>query len=141
MAPSGKRKVIVTGCYDWFHSGHVRFLEEVAELGDVYVGVGSDENIRLLKGAGHPMIPARERAYVVGSIRHVAQAFIPTGSGWLDAEPEILELEPDGYAVNEDGDVPEKRRFCEEHGIEYIVLQRLPKEGLPRRESTALRGF
>src|SRR5438876_406555 len=30
------KKVIVTGCYDWFHSGHVRFFEECADLGDLY---------------------------------------------------------------------------------------------------------
>jgi len=26
----GRKKVIVTGCYDWFHSGHIRFFEEVS---------------------------------------------------------------------------------------------------------------
>ena len=30
----------MTGCYDWFHSGHVRFFEEVSELGDLYVVAG-----------------------------------------------------------------------------------------------------
>jgi len=43
---SGKRKVIVTGCYDFFHSGHVRFFEVVAGLGDLFVVVGNDENVR-----------------------------------------------------------------------------------------------
>jgi hypothetical protein len=59
----------------------------------------------------------------------------------MDAEPEFEKIRPDIYAVNEDGDRPEKRAFCERHGIEYRVLKRLPKEGLPRRQSTALRGF
>jgi hypothetical protein len=59
----------------------------------------------------------------------------------MDAEPEIELLKPDIYAVNEDGDVPEKRAFCAKHGMEYVVLQRSPKEGLPQRESTVLRGF
>ena len=45
------------------------------------------------------------------------------------------------YAVNEDGDKPEKREFCEAHGMQYVVLKRTPKEGLPRRQSTDLRGF
>jgi cytidyltransferase-like protein len=133
--------VIVTGCYDWFHSGHVRFFEEVAALGDLYVVVGHDANIRLLKGAGHPMLPEQERRYMVQSIRHVKQALISTGGGWLDAEPEIERIQPHIYAVNEDGDRPEKRAYCEARGIEYRVLKRVPKEGLPRRESTALRGF
>jgi len=43
--------------------------------------------------------------------------------------------------VNEDGDKIEKRRFCEENGLEYIVLKRTPKSGLPRRSSTDLRGY
>jgi cytidyltransferase-like protein len=138
---SERKKVIVTGCYDWFHSGHVAFFEEVAGHGDLYVVVGHDENIKLLKGEGHPLFPARERRYVVQSIRYVKQALVSTGHGWMDAEPEIAKLQPDAYAVNEDGDKPEKRAFCEQHGLEYIVLKRVPKEGLPKRESTALRGF
>ncbi|MFN2161229.1 MAG: cytidyltransferase, partial [Candidatus Promineifilaceae bacterium] len=78
---------------------------------------------------------------MVQSIRFVKQALVSTGQGWMDAEPEIAVIKPDIYAVNEDGDKPEKRSFCEEHGLEYVVLKRLPKEGLPGRESTALRGF
>jgi cytidyltransferase-like protein len=139
--PAAGRKVVVTGCFDWFHSGHVRFFEEVSELGDLYVVVGSDENVRLLKGEGHPLFPAIQRRYMAGSIRFVKQALISTGSGWMDAEPEFVRLKPDIYAVNEDGDKPEKAEFCRKHGIEYKVLKRIPKQGLPRRQSTALRGF
>lgn len=138
---SSRKKVIVTGCYDWLHSGHVRFFEEVSGLGDLYVVIGHDENIRLLKGEGHPMFPQEERLYMVGAIRHVKEALIATGRGWLDAGPQIDRIKPDVYVVNADGDRPEKRTFCETHGIEYVVLEREPKEGLPRRESTVLRGF
>ncbi|NQU40874.1 MAG: adenylyltransferase/cytidyltransferase family protein [Lentisphaerae bacterium] len=141
LSATGRRKVMVTGCYDWFHSGHVAFFEEVAALGDLYVVVGHDANILLLKGAGHPMFPDQERRYIAGSIRYVHQALISSGHGWMDAEPEIDRIRPDMYAVNEDGDKPEKRTFCEQHGLEYVVLKRLPKQGLPRRESTHLRGF
>lgn len=137
----GRRKVIVTGCYDWFHSGHVRFFEEVSELGDLYVVVGHDANIKLLKGDGHPLIRQDERRYVAASIRYVKQCFISTGMGWLDAEPEIRKIKPDMYVVNEDGDKPEKRAYCEKNGIKYVVCRRVPKEGLCRRTSTNLRGF
>lgn len=140
-AATDAKKVIVTGCYDWFHSGHVRFFEEVSQLGQLYVIVGHDANIRLLKGEGHPMFPAKERRYVVGVVRYVHRALISSGNGWVDAEPEIQSIRPDIYAVNEDGDRREKREYCVENGIEYRVLKRTPKEGLPRRESTDLRGF
>jgi cytidyltransferase-like protein len=136
-----KKKVIVTGCFDWLHSGHVRFFEEVSALGELYVGVGHDENLRLLKGAGHPLFPETERRYMVQSIRYVKEALITTGHGWMDAEPEIQRLEIDAYAVNDDGDKPEKRAFCAANGLEYIVLSRTPALGLPRRQSTDLRGF
>jgi len=138
---TARKRIVVTGCYDWFHSGHVRFFEEVSELGDLYVVAGSDENVRLLKGEGHPLFPQDERRYFVQSIRYVKRALISTGHGWMDAEPEIAMIRPDMYAVNEDGDKPEKREFCETHGIQYVVLKRTPKEGLPRRQSTDLRGF
>lgn len=139
-SPTGK-KVIITGCYDYFHSGHLRFFEECAQLGDLYVTVGSDDNIRELKGEGHPLFPAEQRRYIVGSVRQVKQAMVATGRGWLDAEPEIRRIKPDIYAVNEDGDKPAKRDYCEKNGIEYRVLKRLPRPGLPRRASTDLRGF
>ncbi len=138
---SERKRVLVTGCFDWFHSGHVRFFEEVSGLGDLCVVVGSDQNVRLLKGEGHPMFPQDERRYMVQSVRTVKQALISSGSGWMDAEPEIAWLKPDIYAVNEDGDQPEKRSFCEVHGIQYAVLKRTPKAGLPRRQSVDLRGF
>ena len=140
-ADSGRKKVIVTGCYDWLHSGHVRFFQETSALGDLYVVVGNDKNVAFLKGEHHPMFKQDERRYMVGSIRYVTQALISTGMGWMDAEPQIAEIQPDIYAVNEDGDKPEKRAFCAEHGLQYAVLQRTPAEGLPRRQSTDLRGF
>jgi len=143
-APAGKtvqKRSVVTGCYDWLHSGHVRFFEEASEFGELFVVVGHDENLRLLKGEGHPLFPEDERRYMVQSVRFVKQALISSGKGWMDAEPEIESILPDYYVVNEDGDKPEKREFCAGRGIEYKVLKRLPKPGLPRRESTSLRGF
>ena len=137
----GRKKIVATGCYDWFHSGHVRFCEEVSAHGDLYVIVGHDANIRLLKGAGHPLLPEAERRYVVGSIKFVKQALISSGEGWLDADPEIKRLRPDIYAVNEDGDKGGKREYCQQLGIEYLVLKRTPAPGLPKRSSTDLRGF
>lgn len=138
---SARKRVLVTGCYDWFHSGHVRFFEDASALGDLYVVVGHNANITLLKGAGHPLFPQAVRLYMVHAVRFVHQALISTGHGWMDAEPEVALIKPHFYVVNEDGDKPEKKAFCTAHGIEYVVLKRIPKEGLPKRESTLLRGF
>ncbi len=138
---SDRKKIVVTGCYDWFHSGHLRFFEEASQFGDLYVVVGNDANVEKLKGEGHPMFPEEERRYIVQSMRFVKGAYVASGDGWLDAAPEIARIQPDIYLVNEDGDKPVKAEFCEENGLEYVVLKRTPKEGLPRRSSTNLRGF
>jgi len=76
ISAAGRKKVLVTGCFDWVHTGHVRFFEEVSELGDVYAVVGSDANIELLKGAGHPLFRQNERCYMVGAVRYVKLAVV-----------------------------------------------------------------
>lgn len=141
LSGSERKKVIVTGCFDWLHSGHIRFFELASAYGDLYVSIGSDGTIRQLKGAGHPLQSQAERLYMVQAIRSVNQAFIASGSGYLDVEPEIDRIKPDIYLVNEDGDRLEKREFCRMHGLQYVLLQRVPKDGLPVRQSTHLRGF
>lgn len=136
-----RKKVMVSGCFDWVHSGHVRFFEEAAEYGDLYVVVGHDQNLRLLKGKGHPLFTQEERQYWVHAIRFVHTALISSGHGWLDVEPEVIKYQPDIFIVNHDGDKTEKREFFRKMGIEYRVLERKPKEGLTARESSQLRGF
>ncbi|MDE2184075.1 MAG: adenylyltransferase/cytidyltransferase family protein [Alphaproteobacteria bacterium] len=139
--PTGRQSVAVTGCYDWLHSGHVRFFEEAAGHGDLTVFVGNDACIEGLKGKGHPQFGQDERRYMVGAVRHVHQAIVSSGSGWLDADAEIRALKPDIFIVNEDGDKDCKRDYCRDLGIEYRVLKRVPAAGLPKRSSTGLRGF
>jgi cytidyltransferase-like protein len=140
-SPADAPRVVVTGCYDWLHSGHLRFFMDAAAYGALHVVVGSDRNVELLKGPGHPLQGEEERRFMVGSVRSVHRGLISSGSGWMDAEPEIAEIRPTYYVVNEDGDQPEKREFCTAHGIRYVVLERLPQAGLQARSSTALRGF
>jgi len=139
--PAGVPRVVVTGCYDWLHSGHIRFFMDAAAFGALYAVVGSDRNVTLLKGPDHPLHGEQERRYMVAAVRSVHACLVSSGSGWMDAEPEIDAIKPAFYVVNDDGDQPEKREFCRAHGIEYVVLQRVPHAGLPARSSTDLRGY
>ncbi len=134
-------RVVVTGCYDWLHSGHVRFFEKVSGYGELYAIVGHDANVRLLKGNGHPGFLQEQRRYMTGAVRHVHCSLVSTGSGWMDAEPEISSIGAHIYAVNKGGDKPERREYCRAHGLEYLVLSRVPAAGLLRRSSTDLRGL
>lgn len=132
------KKVFVSGCFDLLHSGHIAFLEEAAKYGDLYVALGSDKTVFELKGRV-PVNSEDERLYMMRSLNCVKSAFISHGSGMLDFLEEFKQIHPDILIVNEDGNLPAKRRLCEEMGIEYMILHRVPHPGLEARSTTALR--
>jgi cytidyltransferase-like protein len=129
-------KVLVSGCYDLLHSGHIEFFQEASAYGDLYVALGSDQTVFDLKGRV-PINDEQERLFMVRAVSCVKRAFISKGSGLLDFEQEMRQLRPDYLVVNEDGNLEEKRRLCEELGVNYIILSRKPHEGLPSRSTTA----
>lgn len=132
------KKIFVSGCFDLLHSGHVAFLEEAAGYGDLYVALGSDQTVYDLKGR-IPVNTQEERLFMVSSLSCVKHAFISQGSGMLDFLDEFRQIKPDIFIVNEDGNLPDKRKLCAEFGVEYLVLERTPKTGLSPRSTTALR--
>jgi glycerol-3-phosphate cytidylyltransferase-like family protein len=120
------------------HSGHIAFLKTAAEYGQVYACIGSDETVFSLKGR-YPVVNQSERKYCLDALDAVFEARVSRGDGHLDFLPELLEIQPDIFVVNADGDSPEKQALMSQHGIEYIVLDRIPAENLPPRSTTALR--
>ncbi len=120
------------------HSGHVAFFREAAGYGNLYVGIGSDATIRELKGRD-TINSEQERLYMVKAVRYVKDAWINRGSGIMDFEEDLRAFRPDIFLVNEDGNSPAKAALCEELGIEYVVLERIPEAGLPARSTTAIR--
>lgn len=133
-----KKKVFVSGCYDMLHSGHVAFFKEASKYGDLYVGIGSDKTIEQLKNR-KTVCSERERLYMVKSIRYVKDAMINSGNGIMDFIESVDLIKPDVFVVNSDGGNETKRLFCQERGIEYVVLEREPEAGLQARSTTALR--
>ena len=120
------------------HSGHVEFFRQAAQYGDLYVGIGSDKTILHYKN--HKTVYSeQERLFMVKSIRYVKEAYINAGSGILDFLPTLDIVNPDILVVNSDGGSEAKRKVCEERGVEYVVLERDPHEGLEARSSTDLK--
>lgn len=132
------KKVFVSGCYDLLHSGHVEFFRQAAEYGDLYVGIGSDETILHYKGH-KTLYPEQERLFMVKAIRYVKEAYINQGSGILDFIPTLDIVNPDMLVVNSDGASEAKAALCKERGMEYVVLERTPHEGMEARSSTSLK--
>ncbi len=73
----GQRVVFTNGCFDLFHAGHLRTIDEAASQGDVLiVAVNSDTSVRRLKGEGRPVIAAEQRAQVLAAIESVDRVVI-----------------------------------------------------------------
>jgi len=130
--------VLVSGCFDLLHSGHLKFFEEAAQFGDVYVALGSDENIEKLKK--RPTInKENERQWMINKLADVKKCFVSYGDGDLHFTDDLIRIKPDYFIANEEGHTESKQALCEKHGVQYIILQRTPPEGLPGRSTTALR--
>ncbi len=132
------KKVFVTGCFDMLHSGHIAFLTTAAEFGDLYVCIGSDENVKQLKGR-YPVTNEAERQYMINALKCIKEVRINSGFGIIDFLAELKNIQPDIFVVNEDGHTPEKEAICQQLNIEYRVCNRLPHEDLPVRSTTTLR--
>lgn len=128
----------MSGCYDLLHSGHVEFFQQASQFGDLYVGIGSDATYLEYKHR-KPMFPEEERLFMVKNVKCVTDAFINEGSGVIDFLPTLDIVKPDILVVNAEGGSEEKRKLCEERGMEYIVLERTPHEGLQARSSSSLK--
>jgi rfaE bifunctional protein nucleotidyltransferase chain/domain len=127
---SGARIVLANGCFDVLHVGHVRYLAGARQLGDILVvGINSDEQVAIQKGAGRPVLPENERAEIVAALESVTYVTIfdePT------VEQLLLELKPDVHAKGTDytaESVPE-RDVVRSYGGEVAIV------GDPKDHST-----
>ena len=96
----GRRVVLANGCFDLLHVGHVRYLSAARGLGDaLVVGLNSDASVRRLKGPGRPVIPADERAELIGALAAVDLVVVFDDDS---AEALIARLRPDVHAKGTD---------------------------------------
>ncbi|MEI6950057.1 adenylyltransferase/cytidyltransferase family protein [Paraflavisolibacter sp. H34] len=132
------KRVMVSGCFDMLHSGHIAFLKEASTYGQVHACIGNDENVYRLKGR-YPVTSQEERKYMIDALACVTACHINKGFGLIDFTQELDEIRPDIFVVNEDGASPAKAELCRQRNIEYKILQRIPHENLPPRSTTNLR--
>lgn len=114
---------MVAGCFDLLHASHVVFLNKAASLGDLYVSLGADQSIVQQKNK-QPTYTQSERKYLLENLRCVSWVEVVRDPGPLGFIEHLQEIRPDLFVINEDGDSPEKRRACEENGVEYLVFPR-----------------
>lgn len=126
----GAKIVFANGCFDVLHVGHTRYLAGARALGDLLVvGINSDEQVRIQKGPGRPILLQAERAELVASLESVDYVTVfnePT------VEQLLLTLKPDVHAKGTDytEDTVPEREVVRSYGGRVAIV------GDPKDHST-----
>lgn len=118
------RIVVTNGCLDVIHAGHVKYLSEAKNLGDILlVGINSDFGVRVLKGDNRPINTERDRAEVLASMEMVDLVYIFNDTCAAD----FLELaKPDIYVKGGDYTLetlnPAEREVLERIGSKIVFI-------------------
>ncbi len=119
----GKRIVFTNGCFDILHRGHMEYLSDASDMGDVFIiGLNSDASVRRLKGASRPAVDEESRALTLAAFEFVDYVVL-LGE---DTPCELMRLLiPDVWVKGGDYDNIDKLpefRVMEELGGEVTVL-------------------
>ena len=109
--------VLVGGCFDILHFGHIYFLKKAKSLGDVLiVALESDENTRKLKGPSRPIHTQKQRKEMLEALRFVDKIIsLPPLPNYRQL---VAEIKPQIIAVTQ-GDT--KNTF----GIKTVVIPKI----------------
>jgi len=79
LKDEGKKIVFTNGCFDILHRGHVAYLNQASEEGDILViGLNSDASVKRLKGEERPINNEQDRAYLLAGLGFVDYVVIFT---------------------------------------------------------------
>ena len=77
LKAAGKKIMFTNGCFDIIHAGHVEYLQEAAELGDILIiGLNSDNSVKRLKGKNRPINSQINRAKVLSALATISYVVI-----------------------------------------------------------------
>lgn len=134
MIENEKKSVVwVNGTFDVLHYGHLMLLEHAARIGELHVGVDSDDRVRKLKGKNRPVFDVSKRVRMLAALRCVHRVYVFSSDEELAG---IMErLEPDCMVIGSDY----KGKFIvgSEHVKKIVFFERL--EGISTTEITNLK--
>jgi len=118
------KTIFVSGTYDILHAGHIQFFKEARELGDyLVVSFCSEQNLLLYKNR-RASVPDDNKKILLEAIRYIDKVVIGSDDGGVwDFVPAFLEEKPDVLVVTtDDKHAEEKRKFCDEHKVKFVIL-------------------
>lgn len=124
---TSKKTVLVGGCFDIVHLGHLLFLEKAKEKGEILIVLlESDENIRKTKGEKRPINKQESRALFLSKLKMVDFVIkLPVMKNDDDYLKIIKEIKPKIIAVSSgDKKLEIKKKEAKEVGAKVIIVSR-----------------
>ncbi len=132
-----KKIVLVGGCFDLLHYGHISFLNQAKTHGDwLTVALESDENVRRMKGEARPIHTQAQRKEMLESLSFVDEVLsLPPMQGDRVYYELVRKIKPSVIAVTE-GD-PHKVKKSEQAAEMGATLIEIPKVHTPSTSQLA----
>lgn len=132
-----KTRVLVGGCFDVLHVGHIHFLTHAKKLGDILiVALESDENVKMRKGSSRPIHTQEQRKGMLEALLVVNEVIcLPTMKHDSAYQELVLHINPDIIAVTE-GDPYTVHKKKQAKSIQAVVVE-IPKIHTPSTSQLA----
>lgn len=121
--------VLVGGCFDILHLGHIHFLKKAKSLGDyLVVALESDKNIKRLKGKGRPFNNQKQRKEILESLRFVDEVAIlkdrMTDKDYMNL---VTKIKPSIIAITKGDPIKKlKQKQAERVGAKVLEIKKIP---------------
>lgn len=125
---TNKKTVLAGGCFDIFHKGHIKFLEEAKKRGDILIVLlESDENIKKNKGKERPINDQESRAVFLNNLRVVDYVVKLSGINKDEDYSRLVnEIKPKVIAMSEgDEKANKKLNQAKKVGAELVTVNKL----------------
>jgi rfaE bifunctional protein nucleotidyltransferase chain/domain len=126
-----KNIVLVGGCFDILHIGHITFLEEAKKRGEfLVILLESDSKIKQLKGLKRPINPQKTRARILSSLKFVdCVILLPENLKDSDYDLIVQKINPKIIAVSaQDSGIQHKQRSAKLVGAKVVKVTKKIKE-------------
>jgi len=94
------KKIWINGCFDVLHYGHFKLIDYAKSLGDLMIGIDSDERIRQMKGDGRPFHTEEQRVFNLLQIEGVNKIVVFDSDDSL--RNHLKEYEPDIFVIGDE---------------------------------------
>ncbi len=102
LKKQGRKIVFTNGCFDLLQYGHVKYLEDAKDKGDILiVALNSDSSVKKIKGDNRPVINEKDRSGIIAGLESVDYVVLFNEETPLET---IKELEPDVLVKGADWD-------------------------------------